>query len=262
MQDFVLTYFPLHGLDPLKDFLRWWQLLVFVEGVIYQADEENEQATGNPTDAARQPGDAGLEAMEQLLQQRGLLTAGVQKELAAGRRYWQQERRLCSLMLQHPAVPEQGHGTACSFTLQDVLEASAAKSFDYRLLNHLVYALRKEEPDQLLLRFLQVDEMLVDIGDDLTDYEDDIDAGSGSGSFNIFRCFVHLWGRDAPLHMAQRVGELEQQREQLLAQLPLEQQRHVRQRQVEAASEGEGGLRWQMPPIVLDEAAFRREFAP
>lgn len=104
--------------------------------------------------------------------------------------------------------------------------------------------------------------LLAPAGDDLTDYEDDIDAGSGSGSFNIFRCFVHLWGRDAPLHMAQRVGELEQQREQLLAQLPLEQQRHVRQRQVEAASEGEGGLRWQMPPIVLDEAAFRREFAP
>lgn len=104
--------------------------------------------------------------------------------------------------------------------------------------------------------------LLAPAGDDLTDYEDDIDAGSGSGSFNIFRCFVHLWGRDAPLRMAQRVGELEQQREQLLAQLPLEQQRHVRQRQVEAASEGEGGLRWQMPPIVLDEAAFRREFAP
>lgn len=32
-------------------------------------------------------------------------------------------------------------------------------------LNHLVYALRKEEPDQALLRFLQVDEMLVDIGE-------------------------------------------------------------------------------------------------
>ena len=44
LQDVVLTYVPLHGLDPLKQFLEWWHLLVFVEGVIYQADEENELA--------------------------------------------------------------------------------------------------------------------------------------------------------------------------------------------------------------------------
>lgn len=34
------------ALDPLQDFLRWWHLLVFVEGAIYQADEDNEQAAG------------------------------------------------------------------------------------------------------------------------------------------------------------------------------------------------------------------------
>ena len=45
-QDFVETYFALHGLEPLKDFLRHWHMLVFVEGVIYQADEDNEQAAG------------------------------------------------------------------------------------------------------------------------------------------------------------------------------------------------------------------------
>jgi hypothetical protein len=90
-------------------------------------------------------------------------------------------------------------------------------------------------PDPLLWSFLHVDELLVDIGDDLTDYEvlcacahtqgliikwqavsrigmwkgglaagvpciavqDDVEANS----FNILRCYVHLYGRDAPRHL-------------------------------------------------------------
>jgi hypothetical protein len=92
-------------------------------------------------------------------------------------------------------------------------------------------------------------------------YEDDIDAGGGGGSFNILRCFVHLHGRQAPLHLAQRLGQLEAERERLLAALPREQQQVVRRRQAEAAGAGGGGLRWQVPPLVLDEAAFRRQFA-
>ena len=97
-------------------------------------------------------------------------------------------------------------------------------------------------------------------GDDLLDYEDDICAGGG-GSFNILRCYVHLYGRDAPLHLARRIGQLEAERERLLGALPAEQQAHMRRRQVDAAGEeGAGALRWQMPPLVLDEAEFRAQY--
>ena len=48
---------------------------------------------------------------------------------------------------------------------------SEAKSFDYRLLNHLLYNIQKREPDKQLLEFLFLDEHLVDIADDLHDYE-------------------------------------------------------------------------------------------
>ena len=41
----------------------------------------------------------------------------------------------------------------------------------WQVLNLLLYALTKRDPDQQLLEFLAVDEMLVDIGDDLVDYE-------------------------------------------------------------------------------------------
>ena len=40
-----------------------------------------------------------------------------------------------------------------------------------------------QPPDDLLLQFLRLDELLVDIGDDLTDYEDDV----VNNSFNIYR---------------------------------------------------------------------------
>ena len=199
--------------------------------------------------------------MEAVLRERGLLTAGVQQELAAGQAYWRQERRLCSLMQQQPAVPPGGHGSACGFTLEEALQASGSKSFDYRLLNHLVYALRGVEPDSALLEFLRVDELLVDIGDDLLDYEDDICAGGCGGSFNVLRCYVHLYGGDAPLRLVERVSQLEAQRAELLAALPPAAQAHIRRRQVDAASEGEGALRWQVPTIILNEAQFRKEFA-
>ena len=101
-----------------------------------------------------------------MLRERGLLTPGVAAELAAGRRYWGDEARLCSLMLAHPAVPPDGHGATCGFSLEQVLAASEAKSFDYRLCHHLLYALTQRQPDAALLAFLRADELLVDIGEE------------------------------------------------------------------------------------------------
>lgn len=55
---------------------------------------------------------------------------------------------------------------------------------------------RPPEPPSLL-EFLRVDELLVDIRDDLVDYEEDVVRNA----FNILRCFVHLYGQDAPLRL-------------------------------------------------------------
>lgn len=81
----------------------------------------------------------------------------------------------------------------------------------------------------------------------------------GAGSFNVYRVYTHLYGTDAPLRLAQRIGQLEAQRDAALAALPPAVQAHVRARTVDAAEDG-GALRWQMPPVVLDEAGFRRQF--
>jgi hypothetical protein len=57
------------------------------------------------------------------------------------------------------------------FTWPDALAAHEAKSFDYRLLHLLLHRLAGTEYDEALLAFMAADERLVDIGDDLTDYE-------------------------------------------------------------------------------------------
>lgn len=54
------TYFALHGL-PLEEFFKYWHTLVYVEGVIYQADEDNEQAAGGQGE--QPPSTAGERAL-------------------------------------------------------------------------------------------------------------------------------------------------------------------------------------------------------
>ena len=83
-----------------------------------------------------------------------------------GRMYWQKERDICTQL----GIAKSDE-TVKAFTVQDLHAASEAKSFDYRLLSHLLFGLRKEKPDRELMQFLFVDEHLVDIGDDLHDYE-------------------------------------------------------------------------------------------
>lgn len=69
------------------------------------------------------------------------------------------------------------------FALAEALAAHEAKSFDYRLLHLVLHKLIGAPYDEGLLAFMEVDERLVDIGDDLTDYEDDV----AQNSFNIYR---------------------------------------------------------------------------
>lgn len=115
-----------------------------------------------------------------------------------GRRYWQLERRLCADMLQAAAQSSAGAAAAkpatatatVPFTLADVLTTHESKSFDYRVLNLLLHKLAGTPYDHAVLAFLRVDEMLVDIGDDLVDYEDDVCANS----FNIYRAYIALFG--------------------------------------------------------------------
>ncbi|KAF5837827.1 hypothetical protein DUNSADRAFT_3790 [Dunaliella salina] len=152
---------------------------------------------------------------------------------------------------QEQQAPWQG------FTLEEALAVHESKSFDYRVMHLILWKLVGRQPQPSLLAFLKVDELLVDIGDDLTDYEDDVERNS----FNIFRCYAHLFGADAPCMLVQRISDLEQLHAQLLARLPPHLQAHWQTRHKEASVEGgscDGGS-WEFPSVIYDEAAFRED---
>ena len=68
-------------------------------------------------------------------------------------RYWERERVVCG-----------AGGDVC---WEDAVEGLEWKSFDYRVLNLLLYGLRGAAPQEEHLRFLRLSEILVEISDDL-----------------------------------------------------------------------------------------------
>ena len=84
-----------------------------------------------------------------------------------GKHFWAVEQEFCHMMSRL----EQGSENTSTLTLEQIHMASKFKSFDYRILRLLVIRLFQLEEDQKLASFLLHDEILVDIGDDLHDYE-------------------------------------------------------------------------------------------
>ena len=66
----------------------------------------------------------------QVLKSEGLLTFRAKRELQRGQKYWRLERKLCAALAE---------GTLTAADLDDVTAAIELKSFDYRLLNVLLY---------------------------------------------------------------------------------------------------------------------------
>merc|ERR1712232_1207910 len=122
-------------------------------------------------------------------------------------------------------------------------------------MNLLLYAMRHELPNEDHMRFLSKSEVLVEIGDDLADYADDVDHNA----FNVYRCFLALYGpergqnellafiRAAEAEYAAELGRLEQPLATRWRQRCTAVQRHG------AGSErGPGGGVWELP-TPLDE---------
>ncbi|XWS33348.1 hypothetical protein CRYUN_Cryun22dG0074000 [Craigia yunnanensis] len=91
-----------------------------------------------------------------VLECRGLLTERIREEFKSGEEYWALERKLCCALMCKMEI-----------SILDVMRAIHLKSFDYQVLNLLLYQLRGEEVNDLHMEFLSVSEFLVEISDDL-----------------------------------------------------------------------------------------------
>jgi len=120
-----------------------------------------------------------IEPLTGLLWCQGLMTDRLRTELESGIQYWSLERKLCQALSRNEKI-----------SIDDVMKAIHVKSFDYRVLNLLMYQLTGQQVNELHMDFLSVSEFLVEISDDLYDYEDDV----MNNTFNILRMYAAIYG--------------------------------------------------------------------
>lgn len=213
------------------------------------SDEELEAHDGE-LDGLRSGVDP-LGELRDVLSSRGLMTDRIEAELRDGVEYWKLERKLCGLVTMGRKV-----------NMQDVFKTIELKSFDFRILNNLLYSLTHRMVDETHMEFLRVAEFLVEIADDLFDYEDDV----RKNSFNVLRMLVYACGpTEAPAVLANFISTKEREYQRLLDKLEPGLAERFQERCKEAAKEG--GFKetsksgswgaWTIPPLIVDEVAFR-----
>ncbi|KAK9162737.1 hypothetical protein Syun_003639 [Stephania yunnanensis] len=264
LEDFCRSYFMFHEMDVnnSQSFFKFLPVLSFTESYIYQLDNLNENSLTLSTERISHDGTSKLIPLSDIfkidpfrplirvLECRELLNQRIRVELRCGEEYWALERKLCIAL-----------GSNSQILIEDVLRAVHLKSFDYRVLNLLVYQLMREEVNEVHMEFLSVSEFLVEISDDLFDYEDDV----LNNSFNILRMFVRIYGASmAPIMLAKSITEAEGKYAQLLKALDPDLSLKYQKRCEEATREGGNmgahslGL-WTIPPVIVDEDCYRSE---
>ncbi|KAK3144629.1 hypothetical protein QOZ80_4AG0315640 [Eleusine coracana subsp. coracana] len=266
LEDFCRSYFMFHGLDANnpQSLFKYLPVLSFTESYIYQLDASNENCLhlvqDNSTSSKvlernKQAFDETslsqmIDPLDDLLQCQGLMTDRLRTELKLGIEYWSLERKLCQALARNEKI-----------SIEDVMRAIHLKSFDYRVLNLLMYQLTGQQVNDLHMDFLSVSELLVEISDDLYDYEDDV----MNNTFNILRMFTAIYGpSEASNMLAKCISEAEEKYDSLSRKLDPTLSGSYWRRCEEATKEG-GKISghaygtWNIPPIINDEGLFRLE---
>ncbi|XP_026434220.1 uncharacterized protein LOC113331793 isoform X2 [Papaver somniferum] len=266
LEDFCRFYFIFHEMDVKKPELvfKYLPMLSFTESYIYQLDSYNEQilsTTAGTTDAKKPERNHIMKdhllkvikndpfgPLVSVLEDHGLMTERIRAELRSGEEYWLLERKLCNSLAAKQQV-----------LIEDVMRAIHLKSFDYRVLNLLLYQLRRTKVNDLHMEFLSVSEFLVEVSDDLFDYEDDV----VENSFNILRMFVGIYGASkAPSMLAQCITEAEEKYVGLSKTLEENLSLNCWRRCEEATREGGKNSvhsfgTWHIPTVISDEGLYR-----
>lgn len=257
LEDFINSYYIFHNLNPdsTHDVLKYSPFLGFMESHIYDLDQANEDclhpemaemAHGvmRHVDAVEDP----FGPLRQVLEERTWMTPELDSEFQQGARFWALERQICRALGSKSSVK--------SFTQEEAEEALRLKSFDYRAMNLLLYKMRGEKPCKEHMDFLATSEILVEIGDDLVDYYEDMERNS----FNIYRCFVALHGDSAQTELRRYISAAEEAYAAAFSALqrldePLAAkwlQRNQASKRHNCGSEKPGGATWEIPPAVQE----------
>ncbi|OEL35651.1 hypothetical protein BAE44_0003329 [Dichanthelium oligosanthes] len=173
--------------------------------------------------------------LDSLLQSQGLMTDRLRTELKSGIQYWTLERKLCQALVRYEKI-----------SMEDVMKAIHLKSFDYRVLNLLMYQLTGQKVNELHMDFLSISEFLVEISDDLFDYE----VSCATDIFTL-SLVVLIGTKYAGEQQAKCIGETEEKYESVSKKLDPSLSG--------GKMSGHAYGTWNIPPVISDEESFRRE---
>ncbi|XP_034601859.1 uncharacterized protein [Setaria viridis] len=235
LEDFCRSYFMFHGLDANnpQSIFKYLPVLSFTESYIYQLDASNEDSLNLIPD--NRSSSKELERKKEAFDETSL-----------------------SQMIEPLDSFLQNQGL-----MTDRLQTELKSGIQYWSLERkLCQALtRNEKVNELHMDFLSISEFLVEISDDLYDYEDDVI----NNTFNILRMFAAIYGpSEAPNMLAKCIGEAEEKYESFSKKLDPSLSGSYWRRCEEATKEG-GKISghaygtWNIPSVISDEESFRRE---
>ena len=146
LEEFVAFYFALHDASP-ADFPRFMAVLTFVEGAIHQIDEEHEANVADPGFVS-----GHVAVLRHVLEGLDLWDDTLEHHLEQGLAFYRLGQRLCS---------------GESATEADAAQAADAKSFDIRILHHLLCRLMASPLDGDVFEVCRSIEVILGVQDDL-----------------------------------------------------------------------------------------------
>ncbi|XP_009802514.1 uncharacterized protein LOC107810361 isoform X2 [Nicotiana tabacum] len=241
LEDFCRSYFMFHKMDPHQpqSIFKYLPILSFTESYIYQLDNLNEK----------------------------LLQPSVGKDQSSYRGYSVETKEDWDLtsvrmMTNDPFRPLcnvlEHHGLLTDRIREEMKSGVEYWSLERKLCHPLG---SKHEVDDMHMEFLSISEFLVEVSDDLFDYEDDV----LENNFNILRMFNRIYGASAaPAMLAKIITEAEEKYDSLLKALDPELSLNYQKRCEEATKEGGKTSgpslgTWTIPPIIEDEDLYRSD---
>ncbi|XP_026434221.1 uncharacterized protein LOC113331793 isoform X3 [Papaver somniferum] len=235
LEDFCRFYFIFHEMDVKKPELvfKYLPMLSFTESYIYQLDSYNEQILST--------------------------TAGTTDAKKPERNHIMKDH-LLKVIKNDPFGPLvsvlEDHGLMTERIRAELRSGEEYWLLERKLCNSLA---AKQQVNDLHMEFLSVSEFLVEVSDDLFDYEDDV----VENSFNILRMFVGIYGASkAPSMLAQCITEAEEKYVGLSKTLEENLSLNCWRRCEEATREGGKNSvhsfgTWHIPTVISDEGLYR-----
>ncbi|KAL6518564.1 hypothetical protein OROGR_019066 [Orobanche gracilis] len=130
LEDFVIFYVSQNGSKPASISIQIPAYTFVYRKLYISADEDPVLGAKFVRIFQKDP----FRPLLSLLQRQGLLNKRITQELRSGEEYWALERKLCCALESNKEI-----------CIEDVTRAIHLKSFDYRVLNLLLYQLRGEK---------------------------------------------------------------------------------------------------------------------